>query len=108
MIRSFYTAASGVLTESRNLNVLSNNISNTNTNGFKRDIPTNATFDQVMLARLSDGTGQWVGNSNFIRYNDSVVTDYGQGNMVFTGNPLDFALQGDGYFKIMDNNGEYL
>lgn len=109
MIRSFYTATSGALSETRNLNVLSNNIGNVNTNGFKRTIPTTSDFDQVMLMNVSANGQAAIGGGRFVRYNDNVTTDYTQGSSQETGRALDFAINGEGFYKILDeNNGEIL
>ena len=48
MFKGFYNLTSGMLTQGRKLDVVSNNMSNVATTGFKQDRFTNSTFDQVM------------------------------------------------------------
>ena len=49
MFRSYFTAVSSALTDSRNLTVVSNNIANSGTTGFKRETPVSTTFAEVLL-----------------------------------------------------------
>ena len=51
MYQGFYTLTSGMLTQSRNLNVISNNMVNIQTAGYKRDKMTSSTFEEEMLYR---------------------------------------------------------
>ena len=55
MFTGFYTAASGMLTQQRTLNVQANNIANMDTPGFKTERVVTTTFQQEFLNRLEDG-----------------------------------------------------
>ena len=48
MFKGFYNLASGMITYGKNLNVISNNMANVSTTGFKSDLFTGQTFDEVM------------------------------------------------------------
>ena len=51
MYQGFYNLTSGMLTQSRNLNVISNNMVNVQTSGYKRDTMVTSTFQEEMLYR---------------------------------------------------------
>lgn len=98
MNMSFYSAAVGAIEQQKRLNVVSNNISNVNTYGFRAG---KAAFGELMNRnvegingeRLPKGTGtrviQTTPNFNSAGYKD-------------TGWPLDFAIEGDGFFALYD------
>lgn len=108
MFHGFYNLASGMVTQNRNLNVISNNMVNVSTPGYKTDTLTTTTFQQEMMYRTGNqdrnGAVQ-VGNTNMIRIPEQTITDYTQGNYIETGNYLDFAINGTGFFKVQTENG---
>jgi flagellar hook protein FlgE len=91
---AFFTAVSGMNAASKNLDVTSNNIANANTVGFKE---SRAEFSDVYAASVSGvssiqaGTGVRVAN---------VAQQFTQGNINATGNNLDLAISGDGFFSL--------
>lgn len=105
MIRSFYTATSGVITENKNLTVRSNNIANINTAGFKKDTPLTQSFANMLLTRVATDDVGAIGEGDFMNISRGVYTDHTQGAFDETGRPLDFAIQGDGYFVTQDEEG---
>ena len=58
MYQGFYNLTSGMLTQSRNLNVISNNMVNVQTSGYKRDTMVTSTFQEEMLYRTDGITRQ--------------------------------------------------
>lgn len=102
MIRSFFTATSGVITDNKNLTVHSNNIANINTNGFKKDIPLTETFAGMLLTRVATNDSQTIGGGDFMDVSRGVYTDHSAGAFVESGRPYDFAIRGDGYFVVQD------
>lgn len=108
MFHGFYNLASGMVTQNRNLNVISNNMVNISTPGYKTDSLTTTTFQQEMLYRTGNqernGSAQ-IGATNMIRVPEQTITDFSQGNYVETGNTLDFAIDGAGFFKVSTANG---
>lgn len=96
---SFRTALSGLNAASADLNITSNNIANVNTVGFKQ---SRAEFADVFsvsplgVARLQVGAGVRVAN---------VAQQFTQGNVEFTGNSLDLAVSGQGFFTLSDRGG---
>lgn len=105
MIRSFYTATSGVITENKNLTVRSNNIANVNTAGFKKDTPLTESFANMLLTRISTADSGVIGDGDFMNISRGVSTDYTQGAFDETGRELDFAILGEGYFVTQDEDG---
>lgn len=108
MFQGFYNLASGLLTQNRNLNVISNNMSNMTTPGFKSDTMTSTTFSQEMMYRNGNQTRDTqypIGNVNMIRVPEQTITNYEQGGFRATGNKLDFAINGKGFFRVESEGG---
>ena len=63
MFKGFYNLASGVLTQTRNLNVIGNNMANVSTPGFRKDTFTQTTFQDEMIYRIGN-----TDKSNLYRY----------------------------------------
>ena len=96
---SFSTAISGVNAATSELNVISNNIANASTVGFKT---SSAEFAEVFASSLlgsgAAATGQGVVLSE-------IRTDFSQGNIEFTSNGLDMAISGNGFFVVTGDEG---
>jgi len=107
MYKGFYNLTSGVLTHQRNLNVIAHNMVNISTPGFKQERYTATTFDDVMYSRVGnlDGEGSEIGRQSYIRATSEIYTDFAQGTLEPTGLPLDFAINGEGFFAIRGENG---
>ncbi|SKA86532.1 flagellar basal-body rod protein FlgG [Paucidesulfovibrio gracilis DSM 16080] len=110
MMRSLWTAATGMVAQQTHIDVLSNNLANVNTTGFKK---SRAEFEDLMYQTLrmagtiNEGgnripTGLQVGMG--VRP-VTVHKFFSEGNLQNTGNPLDIAIEGDGFF-LVDRNGE--
>lgn len=95
---SFQQALSGLNAAAKNLDVIGNNVANTATVGFKAG---QAQFTDVYAAALSGGGGSQVGIGTKLA---SVAQQFTQGNVTATNNPLDVAINGNGFFQI-DTNG---
>ena len=108
MYKGFYNLTSAMLTHGRNLNVISNNMANVSTSGFKADTFTATTFDDVMWTRVGNKDKQYVdlGNQSYITAPSQLYTDYSQEGFDVTGNALDFAIEGEGYFAVQTEDGE--
>lgn len=104
MVRGFYQLTSGMLTENRMLNTISNNLANTNTNGFKADRVSSKTFGSMVIDRI-DSQRTPIGKVTLMTTADKTVTDFSQGALQQTDRPLDFAIRGDGFFAVQSNNG---
>ena len=121
MWRGLYTAATGMITESRRTDVIANNLANVNTTGFKKDEAVTSDFEPMLIRRIDDqrekdvttfkgfslGNGApVVGQLGLGSQVSDIVTDYSQGSMQTTGNPMDLAIQGNGFFIIETPQGE--
>jgi flagellar basal-body rod protein FlgG len=105
-----WVAKTGLDAQQTRMNVISNNLANVNTTGFKRD---RAVFEDMLYQNVKQAGGQTDANSQAptglmlgtgVRI---VATEklHAQGNMVTTQNPLDLAITGDGYFQIARGDG---
>ena len=96
---SFEVAVTGMNAATADLEVISNNIANSNTNGFKR---SRAEFADVYAASdlgvAKNSTGEGVRVTN-------VRQQYTQGEVNFTENNLDLAISGGGFFRLNDSSG---
>src|SRR5215469_3982115 len=104
MMRALYSAASGMIAQQYNMDTISNNLANVNTTGFRGN---QARFqDLVYQTMQAPGTpvgasvvpvGQDVGLGVKVGSSEKIFT---QGNLIQTGNNLDLAIQGDGFFQV--------
>ena len=108
MLSGFYTAGSGILNQQRNVNVIGNNISNSQTAGYKAQRMVQSTYEHNFLTRLEDGIYHRIGEGDPVVYTDVVETITDESYLRETENPYDMALVGEGYFNIAGNNGTYL
>ncbi|HVS53682.1 MAG TPA: flagellar basal-body rod protein FlgG [Opitutaceae bacterium] len=107
---SLYSAATGMEAQQLNLNTIANNLANVNTPGFKRSkIEFQDLLYQKPRASGSDSgggnlvpTGVEVGNGSRVAATSKVFT---QGQLTNTGEKLDVAIQGDGFFEVQRPDG---
>ncbi len=103
MVRGFYAAAAGLFSQQKTLNVISNNISNSTTAGFKTQETIESSFGEHLVTRLSamEGVSESdIGPGAFMTVNSSEYTDFSQGNLETTGRAVDMALRGDGFYLV--------
>ena len=105
MMRSLYTAASGMVAQTQNIDVISNNLANVNTTAFKKQ---RADFEDLIYQTMRQA-GATTGPDNMVPsgiqmgHGAKLVSTqhmYTMGNFQQTGNTLDIAIQGDGFFQI--------
>ncbi len=108
MFKGFYNLTSGMLTQGRNLDVIANNMTNVATSGFKSDRYTFSTFQEVMWKRVGNMDKKYtdLGIQSWITAPSKLYTDYEQSAIEETGQPLDFAIEGDGFFALENRDGE--
>jgi len=104
MMRSLWSAASGMAGQQMNVDVISNNLSNVNTSGFKK---VRLEFKDLLYETINrpniyeDGVGNPVGIQVGHGVRPSATTRlFTQGNIQQTGNPFDLAIEGEGFFTI--------
>jgi flagellar basal-body rod protein FlgF len=107
MLRSLYISTSGMLAQRRVMDVLTNNLANVETAGFKRDSLMTQSFSDVLLSRINDPEGNDgpIGFSNWGVHPDEIATDFSEGSLIWTGRAADIALSGDGFFVVETPQG---
>ncbi len=111
MMRSLWTAATGMVAQQTNIDVISNNLANVNTTGFKK---SRAEFEDLMYQTLSiagalNEGGNRIPTGIQIGMGVRPVTVhkfFSQGAFQNTGNSLDVSIEGQGFFKLTDPNGD--
>ncbi len=111
MIRSLYTGTTGMNAQQLNIDVISNNLANVSTTGFKKSINTfeDLLYETIKVpgsptsADTEDPTGILVGLG--VRP-ASVTKIFSQGELIQTENELDVAIEGQGFFQVELPNGD--
>jgi flagellar basal-body rod protein FlgF len=98
MERGLYIAASGMLAEQVRQDQIANDLANASTPGYKPDRAAQESFNDMLLH--SSSTGATIGAMSLTTGIAELRTDLSQGPLRQTGNPLDLALSGDGFFAV--------
>lgn len=108
MVRGLYTAYTGMSNEQKRLDIISNNLANAATAGYKSEGVTNQSFDNLLTIKINDssefGLNRDIGSMSLGVKLGEVYTDYSQGAFRETGNTFDLAIEGDGFFAINVKN----
>lgn len=104
MVRGLFTAYTGMLNQQYRLDTITNNLANSATNGYKREGATAKAFDEVLAIKVKDSSEGYVDRgigkmSLGVKIGEN-YTDWSQGSFKITDNPLDVALEGNGFFSI--------
>lgn len=110
MLRSLYTAVTGMQAQEMQMNVISNNLANSNTTGFKKE---RADFQDLLYDVYATGSAaeqNAAGKPSSIEVGmgvkvGSTMRSFSQGSLLTTNNPLDIAINGSGFFQIQKNDG---
>ncbi|MBO4375702.1 MAG: flagellar hook-basal body protein [Lachnospiraceae bacterium] len=109
MLKGLYTAYTGLRNEQNRMDIMTNNLANSTTVGFKKEGSTSQSFDDILAFRLKDTSDvgvlpKRVGiNNPGVKIGES-YTNYDQGPFQTTGNTYDLALGGNGFFTIEFTN----
>lgn len=90
MVKAIYQAAKNMQLKTKNIEIVSNNLANINTRGYKRELP----FSELMTRFQNSPYKQ--------------LTDFSEGSTIATENPLDLAINGVGFFVVEGDNGKEL
>jgi flagellar basal-body rod protein FlgG len=101
--RGLYIAASGMLTELQRQDQIANDLANASTPGYKSDRSTQQSFGDMLLANRQ--SGQQIGALGMGVQIDSKVTDFTPQPIRSTDEPLDMAIEGEGFFAVQTANG---
>jgi flagellar basal-body rod protein FlgG len=112
MLRSLRTAALGLSAQQLNIDTISNNLSNVNTTGYKKN---NVEFQDLLYETIQAGNSEsrngnvkpselqiGLGNKPV-----STFRSFSQGSIQETNNPLDVAIDGKGFFRIQQTDGSF-
>jgi len=125
VLRGLYTSASGMMAQQVRVDVLAHNLANVQTAGFKRQAVIQSAFPEMLLRRVNDPVVTGPSQGEFARseaarpqggfafdprpvvgrlgtgtYIDGTYSDMTAGTLRHSGNPLDLALLGDGFFTV--------
>lgn len=108
MVKGLYTAYTGMINEQHRMDVLTNNLANASTVGFKKEGATSQAFDEVLALKIKDTTDASIVRplgdvSMGVKIGEN-YTDYSQGSFRETGNTYDIAISGTGFFTIEFKN----
>ncbi len=111
MIRSMYSAVSGLRAHQTMMDVVGNNIANVNTNGFKK---SNVVFQDILSQTLNGASAptSGIGGTNPAQIGlgvqvNNIAQNFLQGALQTTGRDLDLSIQGDGFFNL-EQDGQQL
>lgn len=109
MIRSLWTAATGMQAQQLNIDNISNNLANVNTTAYKtsRVEFKDLLYSTIKNSNLADDKGRPVNLEVGHGVMPSATTrDFKNGSLIETQNPLDLAIDGDGFFAVVNPNNE--
>lgn len=110
MIKSLNTAATGMQAQQTNMDIISNNMANVSTAGFKK---SRAEFEDLMYQNIKE-PGQASGMNSVTPTGvqtglgvrtASVQKDFTHGSAIITKNPLDLQIEGNGFFQVLTPDG---
>ncbi len=118
MFRGFYAGTSAMLVQEKMLDVAANNLANVDTAGFRGRIAVNKAFPELLMEKVDGNPGEvyppkperWkrrelIGDMAFANVLSETALDLRGGPLRSTGNALDVAISGEGYFVVQDGGG---
>ena len=100
MTNGLYTTAVGMIPQMNKQEIIANNLANINTTGYKKD---GAYFKQILQSNLYNRMD--LGESELLPEVENLYTHFEQGPLVTTGNQMDVALVGKGFFTVQTPQG---
>ncbi len=95
MYKGIYIALSGATLKQKHMDIFSQNIANVNTSGYKKE---RIAFKDYLIP--VDNKSFFTPDGRVMSEIAYVATDFSNGNLVATGNPLDLAIEGSGFFAL--------
>jgi flagellar basal-body rod protein FlgG len=110
-MRALWTAATGMHSQQLTLDVIANNLANVQTAGFKRSRVDfqDLVYETTQAPGTASAQGSEIPTGFQIGHGSRAVATqrlFAKGDLQQTGNPLDLAIEGDGFFQIVQPNGE--
>lgn len=104
MIRGLYTAATGMNAQAKKMDVISNDLANVNTTGYKKDDVIMSSFQEVLVSKVGGKDSHYtdgpIGKMSLGVRVDEVFTQFTQGSLIKTDGIADIAIQGDGFLVV--------
>lgn len=112
MVRALYTAATGMIVQQAKEDVISNNLANMNTVGFKNDDLSSQSFEDVLIQNYAEQNGgipqrTLLGYLSLGSKVDQTSTNFTGGEIQNTNSDTDFAIEGRGFFTVNRNGQNY-
>lgn len=108
MVKGLYTGYTGMVNSQKRLDVISNNLANATTTGFKAEGCTTQAFDSMYAIKIKDATvghlNQNIGSVSLGAKIGETYRNWEQGSLQATDNTYDFALAGQGFFSVEFTN----
>lgn len=108
MVKGLYTAYTGMVQQQNRLDVITNNLANSSTTGYKKEGCSTVAFDEVLAVKIKDGSEAYlnrgIGHMSMGAKIGETYTDYSQGSFRVTDNSYDIAIDGEGFFSISFTN----
>lgn len=109
MMRSLWTAASGMVAQQTNLDTISNNLSNINTTGYKTEaVNFKSLIYQTLQQKSYDSKGEPKPVSAQVGLGvrpAAIVSSFTQGALLESSGAFDYAIEGEGFFMVRQNDG---
>ena len=112
MVKGLYTAHTGMVNEMKRMDVLANNLANSDTYGFKKEVTTSHSFKNELAIKIKDtsnyGLHKNLGSMTYGVHLGETYTDWDEGSFKVTDNPTDLAIGGKGFFAVAftDKSGQ--
>lgn len=108
MVKGLYTAYTGMINQMKRLDVMTNNLANADTTGYKKEGTTSHSFAQQLAVRIHDSSNYDLpkklgGIKQGVRLGET-YTDWTSGSFKVTDNSTDLAIDGDGFFAVEFTN----
>lgn len=108
MVKGLYSAYTGLMQQQNRMDIITNNLANSNTTGYKKEGVSSVAFDEVLAVKIKDSSAAYlnraIGTMSMGVKIGETYTDYSQGSFRVTDNQYDLALDGDGFFSVSFTN----
>ncbi len=108
MVKGLYIAHNGMVNEMKRLDILTNNLANSDTTAYKKEGTTSCTFADELAIKIKDtsdyGLHKKIGGISYVTEIGQVYTDYSSGSFEVTDKETDFAIEGNGFFAVAFTN----
>ncbi|MGL5693923.1 MAG: flagellar hook-basal body complex protein, partial [Peptostreptococcaceae bacterium] len=111
MLRGMYSSVSAMVNLQASQSIITNNLANINTTGYKSETLVSKSFEELMISNRDkyvngQGKAQQIGGLSLGVKIDDTITNHMQGTFVETNNRTDFAINGKGFFTVRDAAGK--